>query len=118
MAQPRHNKRPTPRVCETAEVFAALSDETRLKLLARLSGGSRCSIADLTRRSRLSRQAITKHLRTLEKAGIVRTEIAGRMCLCELEPEPLDQARNYLTMVSERWDAALSRLKAFVEKDS
>lgn len=101
-----------------ALVFAALGDETRLGLVNRLLERAPCSISELTEGSALTRQAITKHLRTLEKAGIVRTEIAGRMCLFELEPEPLDQARNYLTIVSERWDAALSRLKAFVEKDS
>lgn len=101
-----------------APVFAALGDETRLALVNRLCERAPCSISELTEGSALTRQAITKHLRALEKAGIVRTEVAGRMCLFELEPEPLDQARNYLAMVSEQWDAALTRLKAFVEKES
>ncbi len=107
-----------PNGLEHATVFAALGDETRLALVTHLCERAPCSISELTAGSALTRQAITKHLRTLEKAGIVRTEIAGRMCLFELEPEPLDQARKYLATVSEQWDAALIRLKAFVEKES
>lgn len=100
-----------------APVFAALGDETRLALVSRLCERAPCSITELTEGSRLTRQAITKHLRVLEKAGIVRTEVAGRMCLFELAPEPLDQARDYLAAVSRQWDTALARLKAFVEND-
>ena len=100
-----------------APVFAALGDETRLALVNRLCERAPCSISELTEGSTISRQAITKHLRALEKAGIVRTEIAGRMCLFELEPEPLDQARDYLATISAQWDVALSRLQAFVEKE-
>ena len=101
-----------------APVFAALGDETRLALVNRLSERAPCSISELAAGSALTRQAITKHLRALEKAGIVRAEIAGRMCLFELELEPLDQARDYLAKVSKQWDEALSRLQAFVEKES
>lgn len=107
-----------PKGLTNAPVFAALGDETRLGLVTRLCARAPCSISELTAGSQMSRQAITKHLRVLEKAGIVRTEIAGRMCLFELEPKPLNQAREYLHQVSQQWDVALARLKAFVEKDS
>ncbi|MGH6820364.1 MAG: transcriptional regulator, partial [Methylocella sp.] len=65
--------------------------------------------------SNLTRQAITKHLRVLESAGIVRSIRAGRESLFEFEIEPIDQIKTYLDLVSEQWDQALARLKAFVE---
>ncbi|MEO5718160.1 MAG: metalloregulator ArsR/SmtB family transcription factor [Chthoniobacterales bacterium] len=100
-----------------APVFAALGDATRLTLLARLCERSPCSISHLAKTSPLTRQAITKHLRVLEGAGLVRGEISGRECRFEIEPEPLQQAREYLDLVAEQWDAALVRLKNFVEND-
>ena len=98
-----------------APVFAALGDETRLSLVVKLSGGQPRSITQLTDGTRLTRQAITKHLRVLERAEIVRSVHAGRESLYKLDPEPLDEAKKYLELVSEQWDQALSRLKAFVE---
>lgn len=98
-----------------APVFAALSDETRLSLLIRLIDGIPCSISQLTGDSKMSRQAITKHLRVLESAGLVRGETAGRECLFELEPRPLEEIRDYLDLVSKQWDEALIRLKKLVE---
>ena len=98
-----------------APVFAALGDGTRLSLVAKLSGGQPRSIAQLTEGSRLTRQAITKHLRVLEKVEIVRSIRAGRESLFELHPEPIEELKNYLDLVSRHWDRTLSRLKAFVE---
>src|SRR5271170_5081620 len=98
-----------------APVFAALGDETRLRLVAKLSSGEPYSISKLTRGSRLTRQAITKHLRVLESAGIVHSVRAGRESLFELNPEPLEEMRQYLDFVSKQWDQALSRLKSLVE---
>ena len=99
-----------------ALVFAALGDETRLLLVAKLCAGQTYSISQLTRGSRLSRQAITKHLRVLEGAGIVHSSRAGRESLFEFDPEPIAEVREYLRFVSEQWDEALGRLKAFVER--
>lgn len=98
-----------------APVFAALSDATRLTLLAKLSDGLPCSIARLGDGLEISRQAITKHLRVLESAGIVRGESAGRECLFQLDAKPLEDARDYLSQVASQWDDALARLKNFVE---
>jgi DNA-binding transcriptional ArsR family regulator len=98
-----------------APVFAALGDETRLLLVAKLSGGQPYSISQLTRGSRLTRQAITKHLRVLEAVGIVHSVRTGRESLFELDPGPLEGMKEYLEFVSEQWDDALSRLKSFVE---
>jgi DNA-binding transcriptional ArsR family regulator len=98
-----------------APVFAALGDETRLALVAELSGGQPRSIAQLTEGSQLTRQAITKHLRVLQRARIVRNVRTGRENRFEFVSEPLDEIRKYLERVSEQWDQALSRLKTFVE---
>jgi DNA-binding transcriptional ArsR family regulator len=98
-----------------APVFAALGDETRLALVAKLCGGQPRSISQLTRGSRLTRQAITKHLRVLERVEIVRSVHAGRESLFELNPEPINEMKKYLDRVSELWDRKLARLKSFVE---
>ncbi|HZM09095.1 MAG TPA: ArsR family transcriptional regulator [Candidatus Limnocylindrales bacterium] len=98
-----------------APVFGALGDETRLLLVAKLSGGRPCSISQLTLGSKLTRQAITKHLRVLESVGIVRGVRKGRENLFEFDPQPLAGMKEYLDSVSEQWDQALARLKSFVE---
>ena len=97
-------------------VFAALGDTTRLKLIAKLSSGEPRSIAQLTDGSPLTRQAITKHLRVLEHAGIVHNIREGRESLFKFDPKPIDGLREYLDQVSNQWDNALARLKSFVER--
>jgi DNA-binding transcriptional ArsR family regulator len=99
-----------------APVFAALGDETRLSLVAKLCAGQPRSISQLTVGTRLTRQAITKHLRVLESAGIVHGVRTGRESLFEFDPQPMEQIKNYIDLVSERWDQTLSRLKLFVER--
>jgi DNA-binding transcriptional ArsR family regulator len=96
-------------------VFAALGDQTRLSLVAKLSRGQSYSIAQLTSDSKLTRQAITKHLRVLESVGIVHSTHKGREHIFEFDPRPIENVREYLDLVSMQWDQALSRLKAFVE---
>ena len=108
-------KRPELRLKASAPIFAALGDETRLALIERLSDGKPCSIAQLTEGSSLTRQAVTKHLRVLEGVSIVRGVRTGRETLFELDPTPLRIVRDYADVVSQQWDQALSRLKAFVE---
>lgn len=98
-----------------APVFAALGDDTRLALVAKLCGGRPYSISQLARGSRLTRQGITKHLRVLERAGIVRSARTGREIRFEFDPRPLVEIKEYLDFVSEHWEQALSRLKSFVE---
>ncbi len=98
-----------------APIFAALGDETRLRLVARLCEQSPSSISELTDGHPITRQAITKHLQVLESVGVVRGEMAGRVRLFELNPKPLLQAKDYLSLVSSQWDEALDRLKTHVE---
>ena len=99
-----------------AAVFAALGDATRLALVARLSDGRPASISQLTEGSKLTRQAITKHLRVLERARIVHGVRAGRESLFELDAKPMEELKEYLDLVSKQWDEALGRLRAFVEE--
>jgi DNA-binding transcriptional ArsR family regulator len=106
----------TAKVSSAAPVFAALGDETRLRIVIRLCDGGPQSIVRLTEGSNVSRQAVTKHLRALSDAGLVRGERVGRETLWELETKRLAEARQYLDRISEQWDRALLRLKAFVEE--
>jgi len=98
-----------------ARVLAALGDETRLALVARLAAGESCSIAELTQGRRLTRQAVTKHLRVLERAGIVHSVRTGREALFVLDPRPVRAVNQYLGDVARQWEDALGRLKAFVD---
>jgi DNA-binding transcriptional ArsR family regulator len=98
-----------------ANVFSALGDDTRLALLTKLSNGEQHSISQLTAGSKLTRQAITKHLRVLERVGIVHGVRAGRESLFEFDPQPIKEITEYLDLVSRQWDQALTRLKSFVE---
>ena len=98
-----------------APVFAALGDNVRLSLIAKLSAGQSYSISQLTTGSRLTRQAITKHLRVLESVGIVRSVHKGRESLFKFDPKPIEETRKYLDDVSQQWDQALFRLKSFIE---
>jgi DNA-binding transcriptional ArsR family regulator len=101
-----------------ASVFAALGDETRLILLARLCDAHQVSITQLASDSPLTRQAITKHLRVLERAGIVQGVRSGRETLFELHRTPLVEASDYLQVVCRGLDESIGRLKAFVERAS
>jgi DNA-binding transcriptional ArsR family regulator len=99
-----------------APVFGALGDETRLTLVNELCGGGGRSITELTAESKLTRQAVTKHLRVLERVGLVRCRRVGRESLFELDPRPIAEMKEYLDSVSAQWDRALERLRAFVEE--
>ena len=101
---------------EAAPIFAALGDETRLGLVARLSAGAPMSITRLTAGTDFTRQAITRHLEVLEDAGLVRGTRLGRERLWELEPKRIELARRSLEQISRWWDDKLAALKAKVEE--
>jgi DNA-binding transcriptional ArsR family regulator len=103
-------------VKDAAPLFAALGDETRLRLLVRLSSGGPGSIAQLSKKSQVTRQAISKHLQVLAEAGLVRSSRQGRERIWELEPTRLTAAHHYLDRISQQWDDALDRLKQLVER--
>ncbi len=98
-----------------AAVFAALGDPTRLAIVATLSDGEPRSIVALSADSGLTRQAVTKHLHVLERAGLVRGMRVGRESRFALDPAGLAGADAFLRAVSDRWDEALGRLRGLVE---
>jgi DNA-binding transcriptional ArsR family regulator len=103
------------RSADAGPVFAALGDRTRLRLVTRLSDDGPLSIARLSEGAGVSRQAITKHLQALAGAGVVRGRRHGREHIWELQPKRLEMASRYLNDVSEQWDAAIGRLRTFLE---
>lgn len=103
-------------VAEAAPLFAALGDETRLALVARLCSGGPQSIARLTTGSAVTRQAITKHLDVLAGAGLVHDLRRGRERIWELDTDRLGEAGRCLDQISKQWDEALARLRKLVEE--
>ena len=103
---------------DPAPVFAALGEPARLRIVARLCDVGPLSIARLTEGAAVSRQAITKHLQALERAGLVHSSRAGREQIWSLRTERLADAQKYLDQISLQWDEALARLQVFVESDS
>jgi DNA-binding transcriptional ArsR family regulator len=101
----------------SAPVFAALGDPTRLHLVARLCAGEPLSITQLASGTRVTRQAVTKHLHVLAQAHLVRGTRSGRERLWELNNDQLLEARRCLDAISQQWDAALGRLKASLETE-
>lgn len=99
-----------------APVFAALGDETRLRLVARLCADGPLSVTRLGAGVPVTRQAVSKHLRALAAAGLVQVSRRGRERIVELDPRRLAEARRSLERISDQWDAAIGRLKAFVER--
>jgi DNA-binding transcriptional ArsR family regulator len=100
----------------SAPIFAALGDETRLRIIAVLCAGGTLSIAQLTSGTEISRQAVTKHLHVLANAGLVRDIKVGRERLWEFEPTQLEEARRSLDEIARQWDHALNKLKMAVER--
>jgi len=98
-----------------APVFAALGDETRLRLIALLCAGGAASITQLTAGTEVTRQAVTKHLQVLAEAGLVRDVKLGRERLWEFDPAQIEEARRSLEVIEQQWDQVLGKLKAFVE---
>ena len=101
---------------ESAEIFAALGDETRLLLISRLSNDGPMSLTRLTYGTNVTRQAISKHLRVMQEAGLVRNARRGRERIWRLEQRRLKEARHCLEVISKQWDDALGRLQKFVEE--
>jgi DNA-binding transcriptional ArsR family regulator len=107
---------PARALTDAAPVFAALGDEQRLRIVARLSSEGPLSITRLSEGAAVTRQAVTKHLHVLEEAGLVRSAREGRENVWQLEPRRLEKARQQLEQIASHWDAALDRLRAFVEE--
>jgi DNA-binding transcriptional ArsR family regulator len=99
-----------------AHIFAALGDETRLSLIARLCQASQQSITQLAEGTKLTRQAVTKHLQVLERVGLVRSVRKGRETLFEFDATPIETMTQYLDLVSSQWEKKLTDLQTFLEE--
>jgi DNA-binding transcriptional ArsR family regulator len=104
------------RLHDSAPIFAALGDETRLQIVARLCAEGPLSITRLSEGAGVTRQAVTKHLGALSAAGLARNTRSGREQIWELDTRRLEMARRCLDRISSHWDVALTRLKAMVEE--
>jgi DNA-binding transcriptional ArsR family regulator len=103
-------------VRDAAPLFAALGDETRLRLVVRLCSSGPDSIAGLSAHAEVTRQAITKHLEVLAAAGLVSGMRRGRERVWRFEPKRLEDAHAFLDRISRQWDSALARLAKLVEE--
>src|SRR5437660_11496581 len=95
--------------------FAALADPTRRRILTHLSQGDRC-VTDLARPHAMSLPAVSKHLRVLEKAGLLRRRRYGRVHEMRLEAKPLKQAAQWVEEYRKFWEGSLDRLADYLEK--
>ena len=111
------NRSTALQLSEAAPLFAALGDETRLKLVSRLCNEGPLSIVRLSEGSDVTRQAITKHLRALADAGLVHGIRQGRERIWELRPKRIEKARQHLDQISQQWDAAIDRLQDFLREN-
>lgn len=97
-------------------VFQALSDRTRRAQLARLREGP-ARVTELAEPFEMSLPAISKHLKVLESAGLIRRDIEGRVHHCSLRPETLKEASQWLIEYRSFWEGTLDALAAYVEED-
>jgi len=98
-----------------SRTFAALADPTRRRILAHLSRGDRC-VTDLARPHAMSLPAISKHLRVLEKAGLLRRRRYGRVHEIQLQAKPLKQAAQWVEEYRKFWEGSLDRLAEYLER--
>ena len=105
----------TIRCPNPVQLFAALGDETRLGLIARLCVKGPLSITELTASSGVTRQGITKHLRVMERSGLAHCTHRGRESVWEVDQRRVLEAQRYLEQISRQWDKAIARLQALVE---
>lgn len=95
-------------------IFSALSDSTRRAILARLAQGD-LTVGELAEPFDISLPAVSKHLRVLERAGLLTQEKDGRIRICHLNPEPLQTAAQWINHYRTFWEGQFSHLAAFLE---
>jgi DNA-binding transcriptional ArsR family regulator len=95
--------------------FAALADPTRRRILAHLARGSQ-RVTDLAQPHAMSLPAVSKHLRVLENAGLLRRRRYGRVHEMELQAKPLQQAAAWVEQYRKFWEGSLDRLAAYLEE--
>jgi DNA-binding transcriptional ArsR family regulator len=97
------------------DTFAALADPTRRRILEHLASGDRC-VTDLARPYSMSLPAVSKHLRVLERAGLVRRRRCGRVHSLKLQAEPMKQASQWIEEYRRFWEGSLDRLDEYLKQ--
>jgi DNA-binding transcriptional ArsR family regulator len=95
--------------------FGALADPTRRRILQHLAKGDRC-VTDLARPYSMSLPAVSKHLRVLEKAGLVRRRRNGRVHSLKLRAAPMGQACRWIEEYRRFWEGSLDRLGGYLKE--
>ena len=95
-------------------IYAAIADPTRRAILAVLAGGGELNVGSLAGRFPISFNGVSKHVKVLERAGLVRRRVRGREHWLRLRPEPLREATRWLEHYREFWDARLDALEALL----
>jgi DNA-binding transcriptional ArsR family regulator len=95
--------------------FGALADPTRRRILEHLTGGDRC-VTDLARPYRMSLPAVSKHLRVLESAGLVRRKRDGRVHRLKLDAKPMQQAQAWIAEYRKFWEESFDRLDDYLKQ--
>ena len=99
------------------DIFAALGDPTRQRLLETVAQGGR-STADMAALLEITRQAVEKQLRVLEQAGLVRRQRLGRRVQYAVRPDALTDTASWLSALADAWDRRLAAVKALAESDA
>jgi len=97
--------------------FGALADPTRRAILARLAAGE-ATVGELAAPFAVSRPAISKHLRVLERAGLVRRSRDGRLSRCELDADPMKDAAEWVDRYRAFWEGQLDALSRYLEREA
>src|SRR5262245_8489803 len=97
-------------------IFHALGDATRRQMLRELACGER-TVGQLAEPFAISLAAASKHIKALEKAGLIRREVLGRIHLCRLDPGPLASAHQWLSFYERFWTSRLDVLERLLRKD-
>lgn len=98
---------------QLSSTFAALADPTRRAILARLASGA-CSVTELAEPFEISMPAVSKHLRVLERAGLIARSRDAQWRPCRLEPTPLKEVAEWVERYRAIWEGRLDRLDAYL----
>lgn len=96
-------------------VFGALANATRRAILRILSAADQ-TVLELVDKFEMSQPAITKHLKILERAGLIQKRKEGRYRVCELQPEALDAASEWVTTCRQHWEESFAALDQYLEE--
>jgi DNA-binding transcriptional ArsR family regulator len=99
-----------------SSTFSALADPTRRAILARLAGGEEMGVMEIARPFKMSLPAVTKHLKVLERCGLISRSREAQWRPCKLEAGPMKEAVDWLEVYRRHWEESLDRLDVYLKK--